>query len=459
MSIPRPMEPPAIEASGRPRGRFSGGAGPRFLLLAAAGLAWIVPALWNHNFLYAMLLWDLLLLLAFVADWIRLPSPSQLRIRRQWLSPLSMGVRSRVIISVANPAAMDLRVQLVDDLPPSIWHEIEPVSFTVASRSTQSASFNYTPGSRGDIKTGKAFLRYQSAFQMAERWAVVDLDQTVRVYPNFEHARNNAVYLARSRQMELQMRMMRLRGLGSDFESLREYREGDELRNVCWTATARRGKMVTKTFRVERSQAVWIVLDCGRLMRAKTAGYSKLDRAVDAALCLTQLALYSGDRVGLLAYGRTLNHRVVPGRGATQLRHIVEQLALTQEEVPEADHLRAAASLLGLQKQRGLIIWISDLAETSMTPEVIEAAGRTLSRHLLLFAVIAQPELRRQAGQSPASAGEMYQVVAAQEMVYRREVLLGRLRQRGALCMEVEPARITAAILNQYLAVKERNLI
>lgn len=459
MSIPRPMEPPAIEAAGRPRGRFSGGAGPRFLLLAAAGLAWIVPALWNHNFLYAMLLWDLLLLLAFLADWIRLPSPSQLRIRRQWLSPLSMGVRSRVMISVANPAAMDLRVQLVDDLPPSIWHEIEPVSFTVASRSTQSAPFNYTPGRRGDVKTGKAFLRYQSAFLMAERWAVVDLDQTVRVYPNFEHARNNAVYLARSRQMELQMRMMRLRGLGSDFESLREYREGDELRNVCWTATARRGKMVTKTFRVERSQAVWIVLDCGRLMRAKTAGYSKLDRAVDAALCLTQLALYSGDRVGLLAYGRTLNHRVVPGRGATQLRHIVEQLALTQEEVPEADHLRAAASLLGLQKQRGLIIWISDLAETSMTPEVIEAAGRTLSRHLLLFAVIAQPELRRQAGQSPASAGQMYQVVAAQEMVYRREVLLGRLRQRGALCMEVEPARITAAILNQYLAVKERNLI
>jgi uncharacterized protein (DUF58 family) len=210
---------------------------------------------------------------------------------------------------------------------------------------------------------------------------------------------------------------------------------------------------------VERSQAVWIVLDCGRLMRARTDGYSKLDRAVDVALCLAQLAIYSGDRVGLLAYGRAVNQRVIPGRGAAQMRHIVEQLAVVREEVPEADHVRAAASLLTLQKQRGLIIWISDLAESAMTPEVIEAAGQMLSRHLLLFVAIAQPELKQRARQSPASATAMYEVVAAQEMVYRRELLLGRLRERGALCMEVEPSRISAAVLNQYLTVKERNLV
>jgi uncharacterized protein (DUF58 family) len=333
------------------------------------------------------------------------------------------------------------------------------MTLSVPARSSRSTNYDYIPGARGDLRTGKVYLRYRSSLLMAERWAAADLRQTVRIYPNFEHAKKNSVYLARSRQIELQMRMMRMRGMGSDFESLREHREGDELRNVCWTATARRGKLVSKTFRVERSQAVWIVLDCGRLMRARTDGYSKLDRAVDAALCLAQLAIYSGDRVGLLAYGRAVNQRVLPGRGAAQMRHIVEQLAVVREEVPEADHVRAAASLLGLQKQRGLIIWISDLAETAMTPEVIEAAGQMLSRHVLLFIAIAQPELRIRARQSPATATAMYEVVAAQEMVYRRELLLGRLRERGALCMEVEPSRISAAVLNQYLTVKERNLV
>lgn len=459
MTIPRPLEPSPIEAPAQPRGRFGAGAGPRLLLLAGVGLAWIIPALWNRTFLWAMLLWDVLLLLAFLADWLRLPRPKQIMVRREWRSPLSIGVAAAVNLSVANQSSVDLWLSAYDELPRSTWYSGKAFVLDVPAHASRSIPYEYTPGTRGDLRTGRVFLRYRSGFLMAERWAVADLRQTVRVYPNFEHARKHSVYLARSRQIELQMRMMRMRGMGSDFESLREHREGDELRNVCWTATARRGKLVSKTFRVERSQAVWIVLDCGRLMRARTDGYSKLDRAVDAALCLAQLAIYSGDRVGLLAYGRVVNHRVIPGRGAAQMRHIVEQLAVVREEVAEADHVRAAASLLTLQKQRGLIIWISDLAETAMTPEVIEAAGQMLSRHLLLFIAIAQPELKLRARQSPASATAMYEVVAAQEMVYRRELLLGRLRERGALCMEVEPSRLSAAVLNQYLTVKERNLV
>jgi uncharacterized protein (DUF58 family) len=429
------------------------------LLLAGVGLAWIIPALWNRTFLWAMLLWDGLLLLAFLADWLRLPRPKQIAVRREWQSPLSIGVAAAVKLSLTNQSSVDLWVSTYDELPPSGWHTSLANILNLPARGSRSIYYEYTPGTRGDLRTGRVFLRYRSGFLMAERWAVADLREAVRVYPSFEHARKHSVYLVRSRQIELQMRMMRLRGMGSDFESLREHREGDELRNVCWTATARRGKLVSKTFRVERSQAVWIVLDCGRLMRARTDGYSKLDRAVDAALCLAQLAIYSGDRVGLLAYGRAVNQRVIPGRGAAQMRHIVEQLAVVREEAPEADHVRAAASLLTLQKQRGLIIWISDLAETAMTPEVIEAAGQMLSRHLLLFIAIAQPELKLRARQSPASATAMYEVVAAQEMVYRRELLLGRLRERGALCMEVEPSRLSAAVLNQYLTVKERNLV
>jgi uncharacterized protein (DUF58 family) len=459
VSIPRPLEPPPVEMPAKPHGRFGGGAGPRLLLLAGVGLAWIIPALWNRTFLWAMLLWDGLLLLAFLADWLRLPRPKQLTVHREWRNALSIGVAADVNFSVTNDSSIDLWVRAYDELPISNWHTNQAITLTVPAGATRSTNYLYTPGTRGDLHTGKVFLRYRSGFLMAERWAVADMQQVVRVYPNFEHARKHSVYLARSRQIELQMRMMRLRGVGSDFESLREHREGDELRNVCWTATARRGKLVSKTFRVERSQAVWVVLDCGRLMRARTDGYSKLDRAVDAALVLAQLAIYSGDRVGLLAYGRAVKQRVLPGRGAAQMRHIVEQLAVVREEAPEADHVRAAASLLSLQKQRGLIIWISDLAETAMTPEVIEAAGQMLSRHLLLFVAIAQPELKLRARQSPASATAMYEVVAAQEMVYRRELLLGRLRERGALCMEVEPSRISAAVLNQYLTVKERNLV
>ena len=475
MSVPRPLAPLSVEAAARPHGRFGGGAGPRLFLLAGAGVAWLIPALWNPTYFYALAIWDALLWLAFLVDWFSLPRASALQVKREWHSSLSIKVASEVSLAVTNPpnksAIMsankpntgDLRISLMDELAPSPWHGLSWLNLIVPALATQSITRSVTqkfiPGERGDLAIGRVYLRYRSALNMAERWAVADLQQTVRVYPNFEHASKHSVYLARSRQIELQMRLMRLRGSGSDFESLREYREGDEIRNICWTATARRGKAVAKTFQVERSQAVWLVLDCGRLMRTRSEGYSKLDRSVDAALVLSQLALYSGDRVGLLAYGRALNQRVLPGRGAAQLRQLVEQLAIVRTEAPEADHIRAAAAVLSLQKQRGLVIWITDLAETAMTPEVIEAAGQLLPRHLVIFIVIAQPEVKRQAAVAPENPQQMYETVAAQELVFRRELLLGRLREHGALCLEVAPRELSAAVLNQYLSVKERNLV
>jgi uncharacterized protein (DUF58 family) len=459
MSAPRPLAPQSVEAVAQRHGRFGVGVGPRFFLLAGTGLAWLIPALWNPTYFYALVIWDALLLAAFFVDWLGLPRASTLRVKREWRNALSIQVASSVNIGVTNPNGRDLKLIVMDELAPSLWFRLRWLTLTVPARSTESVRQKFIPGERGDTQLGKVYLRYRSVLDMAERWAVADLHQVVRVYPNFEHAGKHSVYLARSRQIELQMRLMRLRGSGSDFESLREYREGDEIRNICWTATARRGKAVTKTFRVERSQAVWLVLDCGRLMRTRSEGYSKLDRAVDASLVLSQLALYSGDRVGLLAYGRALNQRILPGRGAAQMRNLVEQLAVIRAEAPEADHTRAASTLLSLQRQRGLIIWITDLAETAMTPEVIDAAGQLLSRHLVIFIVIAQPEISRQAAVQPDSPQEMYETVAAQELVFRRERLLGRLREHGALCLEVVPRQLSAAVLNQYLSVKERNMV
>jgi uncharacterized protein (DUF58 family) len=279
------------------------------------------------------------------------------------------------------------------------------------------------------------------------------------VFPDLEEARRHNIYLSRARQIELEKRLIRQRGVGREFESLREYQPGDEFRNICWTATARRGKHVTKLFQVERSQAVWIVMDAGRLLRARVGELTKLDLSVNAALSLAQIALYSGDRTGLLVYGRDIQQRVGLGRGLRHMRALLEALASAKEEVAEADHLRAAAALMQLQRQRSLIIWVTDLADTSMTPEVIESASQILSKHLLLFAVIAQTDLQQMAARSPKDEEDMFAVAAAQELVQRREQLIAKIRNRGALALEIAPSRLTTTLVNQYLEVKERNLI
>ena len=111
------------------------------------------------------------------------------------------------------------------------------------------------------------------------------------------------------------------------------------------------------------------------------------------------------------------------------------------------------------QKRRSLVVWLTDLSETAATPEVIEGVSRLARRHLVLFTVIGQPELRELLRERPATAREMFRHVAAQEIVQRRDVLLRTLRQQGVLTLEVDPSRLSSAVVNQYLAAKERGLI
>jgi len=185
--------------------------------------------------------------------------------------------------------------------------------------------------------------------------------------------------------------------------------------------------------------------------------FSKLDHAVNAALSLAQVALYSGDRVGLVAYGRAIRQQLPAAKGSAHLRQLIEQLALVREEASEADHLHMAVRLLTEQKRRSLVVWLTDLAETAMTPEIIDAASMMMPRHLVLFVVIGQPDLGELAARTPQNETEMYQVAAAQEMVHRRELLLARLRERGALALEVNSAAISPVLVNAYLQIKERN--
>jgi uncharacterized protein (DUF58 family) len=298
----------------------------------------------------------------------------------------------------------------------------------------------------------------------------------VRVYPALRITEEQQIFLARSRQIDLQLRQARQRGLGRDFESLREYREGDDLRDICWTATARRGSLITRQYQTERSQPVWIVLDCGRLMRSRVAAFarqspgaagkrgegvgpqvhSKLDHACSTAVALAQLALYSGDKVGLLAYGQGVQQRLLPGRGSDHLRQLIELLAQVRSEASEADHLRATAVLNRLQPRRSLILWITDLAETASRPEVVDGAVQLLRRHVLLFVAMAQPEVGLIAQTRPKNVEQMFRSAAAQEMAGRRELLLARLHDQGALTLDLNPDALTSSVLNQYLAVKER---
>ncbi|RXS98085.1 DUF58 domain-containing protein [Silvibacterium dinghuense] len=473
------LVPPPIEAPAKPHGPLKGRLGwaltPRALTLLVAGCLLAVPAFFHPRWIVAMLVWDALVLALAMLDAILLPTPAAITAGRRFDESPVLGQSTRITLSVTHTAPRILEVRLTDALHPYL--DPLPATHTLQAfpRDPAQTSFTVTPNTRGDIALGQLFLRYRGTLQLAERWAVANLEQKIRVYPPLERSpENSALYLLRIRQIALQKRRLHLRGIGREFESLREYQRGDELRNVSWTATARRAKVITREFTTERSQQVWIVLDAGRLSRtafelrtkaaqtseeSSTLQLTQLDQASGAAVALAQTVMQAGDKAALLVYGRSIQQQLPPASGPAHLRQFIDSLAQIRPESAEAAHLAAAARLKHLQRRRSLVLWITELADTARRPEVVDAAADLARRHLVLLILLIHPELDTLARREPNSVEEMFHSAAAVEVPERRRELIVRLRAQGVLVVETTAGSVQSDAINEYLEIKARGLI
>jgi uncharacterized protein (DUF58 family) len=230
------------------RSRIPFGLTPRTIGLLLAGFLWLAPGFFDNRLAYAMLVWDALILIAALYDGLRLPAANQLTAQRSWSNAPALDSETEFEITIENQSPLILDCRILDDLPPALSAAAEPPTLRLTSFPRVPASLRYRvePQERGDIQTGSLYLRYRSGLGLVERWARAPLVQKVRVYPALRTGEEQQIFLARSRQIDLQLRQARQRGLGRDFESLREYVEGDDLRDICWTATARRGTPITR---------------------------------------------------------------------------------------------------------------------------------------------------------------------------------------------------------------------
>jgi uncharacterized protein (DUF58 family) len=174
---------------------------------------------------------------------------------------------------------------------------------------------------------------------------------------------------------------------------------------------------------------------------------------------LAQVIAGSGDKFALMTYGRKVQQQLLPGAGPSHLRRLIDQLSQVRSEASEADHLHAVARLKNLQRRRGLVVWVTEMAESAGRPEVVAAAAELIRRHLVVLVLLTHPELDRLATRVPRTVDEMFASTAAQEMLERRRATVAQLRQQGVLVIETSPAEVGAAAITKYLEVKARGLL
>jgi uncharacterized protein (DUF58 family) len=458
------------------------GASRRALLLLLVGLGWLIPAFFRARLWWMMFAWDGMVLGLIGFDLAMLPAPKRLTVTRRFLESPKLGERIEIELELVQESNRLLEVTMTDALETSLAPipvELEVIAYPRDAVRVVQAVF---PGRRGEVMLGSVFLRYRSGLKLVERWAVADCTQQIRVFPRMdENGTDSALYLMRARQIELQKRRLRLRGIGREFESLRDYQRGDELRNISWTATARRARLITRQYTTERSQQVWVVLDAGRLSRTAfelrlrgeaLQGESEqeaaenlqltvmqLDQATTATVMLAEAVQGSGDKFALLTYGRGIQQQLLPGAGASHLRILIDQLSQVRGEAAEANHLMASTRLKQLQRRRALIVWITEVSDSAGLPEVVAAAIDLVRRHLVLLVLLKHPELDALAQSASTNVEQMYRIAAAQEMLDRRRGVIAKLRQQGVLVVESAPGEVGLRTINSYLEIKAKGLL
>jgi uncharacterized protein (DUF58 family) len=253
-------------------------------------------------------------------------------------------------------------------------------------------------------------------------------------------------------------RMSARLGKGRDFDRLREYVLGDEYRDVAWKASARHGKLIVREYRLDRSQHVLLCLDCGHRMAARASGLSRLDHAVNGAVLLSYLCQRLEDRVGILSFAAAVEAGPRPGRGTAQLRLITSFAAGATARYVHSDYPGLAAELRRALRQRTLVVLFTALSE--LDPQPLLRAVRALSPpHLVLVAVVQDPDLDAAVRVRPADKSELCRALVARDLWNVRERTIRDLRRLGALVVESTPQDVGLAAMNAYIDVKRRQLL
>jgi uncharacterized protein (DUF58 family) len=309
-----------------------------------------------------------------------------------------------------------------------------------------------TPQRRGDATAGPVTLRSLGPLGLAGRQRNLQAPWTVRVLPPFLSRKHLPEKLAKLRELDGQHKSM-IRGQGSEFDSLRPYVLGDDVRSIDWRSSARRADVLVRTWRPERDRRIVIVLDTGRSSAGRVGGIPRLDASMDAALLLAALAVRAGDRIDLIAVDRRVRARVVGAGRNEVLATITNEMAVLEADLIEPDIKLMAASVLGIARQRCLVVLMTDLNPAAIEQGLLPHVQLLTSKHKVLVAAVADPRVAEMTSDR-GDATAVYNAAAAVRTQTGRAQVSALLRRHGVEIVDAPPDRLPPVLADAYLSLK-----
>ena len=417
-------------------------------LLALLGIVPVIaiPSWWTVLAVAAMLC------AVALADVLLAAPVRSLQLTRSGATGCRLGNDADVHLTVVNAGSRRIRGVLRDAWVPSAGARPRTQALDIAPGERRILTTHLTPTRRGDRVPSRVTVRSVGPLGVAARQGAHVVPWRVRVQPPFTSRKFLPERLARLRQLD-GLVAARVRGQGTEFDTLRDYVDGDDVRSIDWRATARRSEVVVRTWRPERDRRLLLVLDTGRTSAGRVGDVPRLDAALDAALLLTALANRAGDRVDLLAMDRVLRAAVQDVGRNELLPRMVDAMAGLEPALVESDGRRLVSEVLRRARRRSLVVLFTTLDRAALEEGLLPSLGSLTSRHTVVLASVGDPRVEEML-RGRSEIGAVYDAAAAERHREERRRTTALLRSRGIEVVDAPPETFAPAVADAYLGLK-----
>lgn len=420
----------------------------RFVLLALLGL---LPLVLAPD--WATLLWVCTVLLALlVADLFLAASPKRLELERRQPANVTLNNEADSALTITNNNRRRLRGLVKDAWQPSAGATNPVQQLVIPAGERRRMTVRLRPRRRGDLKVPHVTVRSHGPLGLAARQRTLPCPGSIRVLPPFHSKRHLPSKLRKLRELDGKA-AVQIRGAGTEFDSLRDYVRGDDVRSIDWRATARRTSVVVRTWRPERDRRVVIVLDTSRTAAARINDEPRLDTGIESALLLAVLAERGGDRVDFLAFDRRVRGRADSSAKGNLLGQLVQAMAPLEAELIELDWAQIPTQVRAVSAHRSLVVLLTSLEGGAPEEGLLPMVSQLVRQHVVVVAAVRDPMLAEMK-QERTTATQVFRAAAAERALLDREAVSAQLRNLGAEVVDAEPLELPPHLADAYIRLK-----
>lgn len=428
------------------------------MLLGIIGLfvcAFFFPGLYNAVWLV------FLVLITFLALDLLLLYSTKIGIEAARNTPekLSNGDLNPISISIQNKYTFPVLIKIIDEIPFQFQVRDFNIVRKIKASSEDKIAYDLRPTERGEYYFGNLNIYVSSPLKLISRRFTFDKDKMVPTYPSYIQLRKYDLLAFSNNLYQYGIKKIRRIGHTMEFEQIKEYVQGDDLRTLNWKATAKKNALMVNQFQDEKSQSVYLAIDKGRVMQMPFNGLSLLDYAINSTLVLANVILKKQDKAGIFAFSKKVENRVFAEKRGSQMQKILETLYNIKTDFFESDYSRLYVDVKKNINQRSLIILYTNFETMDGLNRQLPYLKGIAKNHLLVVVFFQNTELNEIINKKTDTIQEVYDKVIAEKFMFEKRLIANELKKYGIHSVLTQPENLTLDAINKYLEVKSRGIL